>query len=84
MVAAIVEISGDEDKIVFKTPKERYLRLNDMDLMFDSLAMIAWRTRINLQESENFLYQWVKDEDLAYAILSRVVELDCESNAETN
>ena len=80
MGATIVEISGDEDKIVFKTPKERYIGLDDIDIMFDSLAMIAWKTRINLQESENFLYQWVKDEDLVQAILSRVVELDCEAN----
>ena len=80
MGAAIVEVSGDEDKIVFKTPKERYISLDDMDVMFDSLAMLAWKTRINLQESENFLYEWVKDEDLAYSILSKVVELDCEAN----
>lgn len=80
MGAAIIEVSGDEDKIVFKTPKERYFSLDDMDIMFDSLATIAWKNRINLQESEYFLSKWVKDEHLVQAILSRVIELDCEAN----
>ena len=81
MSTVLITVDGDEDSnVIFTTPKDRMCTLGDFDTLLDSLAMIAWKTRINLQESENFLYQWVKDEDLVQAILSRVVELDCEAN----
>jgi len=81
MSTVLITVDGDEDSnVIFTTPKGRMCTLGDFDTLLDSLAMIAWKTRINLQESENFLYQWVKDEDLVQAILSRVIELDCEAN----
>jgi len=81
MSTVLITVDGDEDSnVIFTTTKGRMCNLGDFDTLLDSLAMIAWKTRINLQESENFLYQWVKDEDLVQAILSRVIELDCEAN----